>query len=142
MHRLLIAYDGSPPARRALEFALRFARALPDVSLHLVHAHEAPDTQGAIAIYVTQEKMADFQREHSESILADAARCATTAGVTCEIEILVGPVAESIASRAAALGCEFIVMGTRGMGPLGNLVMGSTATQVVHHATVPVTLVK
>ncbi|MFN5167526.1 MAG: universal stress protein [Pseudomonadota bacterium] len=35
-----------------------------------------------------------------------------------------------------------IVMGSRGMGALGNLAFGSVATKVVHLADVPVTLVK
>jgi nucleotide-binding universal stress UspA family protein len=35
-----------------------------------------------------------------------------------------------------------IAMGTRGMGTIGNLLMGSVATKVVHLASVPVTLVK
>jgi len=33
-------------------------------------------------------------------------------------------------------------MGTHGLGPLGVLIMGSVAQKVLHHATVPVTLVK
>ncbi len=41
-----------------------------------------------------------------------------------------------------AEGVDVIVMGTRGMGALANLALGSTATKVVHLAEVPVTLVK
>jgi nucleotide-binding universal stress UspA family protein len=33
-------------------------------------------------------------------------------------------------------------MGTRGMGALSNLIVGSVATKVIHDATCPVTLVK
>jgi nucleotide-binding universal stress UspA family protein len=33
-------------------------------------------------------------------------------------------------------------MGTRGMGAIGNVFLGSIATKVVHLASVPVTLVK
>lgn len=43
---------------------------------------------------------------------------------------------------AKSEGVDVIVMGTRGMGALGNLALGSTATKVVHLADVPVTLVK
>ncbi|MDP1900390.1 MAG: universal stress protein [Rubrivivax sp.] len=47
-----------------------------------------------------------------------------------------------LARRADELGCDGIVMGTRGMTAIGSVVMGSVATKVVHAANVPVTLVK
>jgi nucleotide-binding universal stress UspA family protein len=33
-------------------------------------------------------------------------------------------------------------MGTRGLGPIANLVIGSVATKVIHLVEVPVTLIK
>ena len=47
-----------------------------------------------------------------------------------------------IVKRPEELNCDGIVMGTRGMGAIGNLVMGSVATKVVHLTKLPVTLVK
>jgi nucleotide-binding universal stress UspA family protein len=59
-----------------------------------------------------------------------------------ELEQVDGEPAATIARRAAELGCESITMGTHGLGAFGILLMGSVAQRVVHHATVPVTLVK
>jgi nucleotide-binding universal stress UspA family protein len=56
--------------------------------------------------------------------------------------MVVGDTAEKIAATARRLRCSSIVMGTRGMGMLGTLVLGSIATKVIHLAKVPVTLVK
>jgi len=50
--------------------------------------------------------------------------------------------AELIAKVAGAGGVEGIVMGTRGMGPIKSLVLGSVATKVIHLVEFPVTLVK
>lgn len=50
--------------------------------------------------------------------------------------------AQHIAEFASENACDEIIMGTRGMGAVGNLVLGSVATKVVHLATVPVTLVR
>ena len=47
-----------------------------------------------------------------------------------------------IADSAEREGCDAIVMGTRGMGSIGSLMLGSVATKVVHLTKLPVTLVK
>ncbi len=64
------------------------------------------------------------------------------AGCRYTLEQLEGDPAETIARRAAELGCESVTMGTHGLGSFGILFLGSVAQRVVHHTTVPVTLVK
>ena len=64
------------------------------------------------------------------------------AGRPCRTHVLHGEPATDIVRVARSEGVDLIVMGTRGMGALGNLVLGSTATKVVHLADTPVTLVK
>jgi nucleotide-binding universal stress UspA family protein len=53
-----------------------------------------------------------------------------------------GELPEAIEAIARRIGCDLIVMGTRGMGAAGNLVLGSVATGVIRCADRPVTLVK
>jgi nucleotide-binding universal stress UspA family protein len=140
--QVLLPVDGSPCALRAVEHVIRFARAGGRVSVHLVHAHEEPFLYGELGIIVSAEQIADLQRKHSDAVLEPAEKLLRAAKIPCQREILVGPIAERIAKRAEELGCDAIVMGTRGMGSIGNLLMGSVSTKIVHLATVPVTLVK
>jgi nucleotide-binding universal stress UspA family protein len=56
--------------------------------------------------------------------------------------IVVGHAGQTIANHASHWGCTRIVMGTRGLGALANVVVGSTALQVMHLSEIPVTLVK
>lgn len=142
MSKLLVAYDGSDNAMRALKFAISLVKDHPTLSLHIVHAHEAPLVYGEISMYVTDQQLAALQRKHSEGILAGAEQVLRDAAVPYTTDILVGTVANIIAERADELRCKGIVVGTRGMSAIGNLLMGSTATKVVHFANVPVTLVK
>ena len=71
-----------------------------------------------------------------------AIELASAASVPWTSDVLVGDTASMIVKRAEELNCDGIVMGTRGMGAIGNLVMGSVATKVVHLTKLPVTLVK
>jgi nucleotide-binding universal stress UspA family protein len=63
-------------------------------------------------------------------------------GVSHEKLAEFGPIAETIERVSHEVGADQIIMGTRGLGRLRGLLLGSVATQVVHLARVPVTLVK
>jgi nucleotide-binding universal stress UspA family protein len=142
MHKFLVPVDNSDNALRALQYAIRLAKEGGPTELVIVYAHEPPIVYGEIAVYMPEERAKELQREHSEDILKPAIEMATSAGVSYTSEILIGDIAKSIVAAAEKHGCDGIVMGTRGMGAVGNLVMGSIATKVIHLAQVPVTLVK
>lgn len=142
MHKILVPIDGSENAARALDYALKLARENGPIELHLVTVHPEPVMYGELMVYITKEKMERLQKEHSEDFLKPAEAIARAAGVPHTSEILIGDIAPMIAKRAHELNCDGIIMGTHGMSAIGNLVMGSVATKVVHLAKCPVTLVK
>jgi len=53
-----------------------------------------------------------------------------------------GKAAEAIAQVAREEDIKHIVMGTRGLGSIQGLLLGSVATKVIHLAEVPITLIK
>jgi len=142
MRKLLVPFDGSDSAMRALEHAIRLARGTEPVELVIVYAHQPPIIYGEIAMYLPEEKAEEVLRAHSEGILQPAIEKAKAAGVSFTSKVLIGEIAKSIVSCAEASGCDGIVMGTRGMSAISNLVMGSVATKVIHLTKLPVTLVK
>ncbi len=142
MQKLLVPVDGSENSMRALRHAIARAKSNGPVSIHVVSAHEEAIVFGEVAVYVSKEKIEELQRKQSEGPLEAAARELEAAKVAYTKEILVGPIGPTIAKRAEELGCDGIVMGTRGMSALGGLLLGSVATKVVHASKVPVTLVK
>ena len=140
MTRLMVPFDGSESALRALDHAI--ARVQAGGEIVIVHAHESPIVYGEVALYLPEAKAREMQRQHSEALLKPAIERAAAAGVRWTSEILIGSIAQEIVKRAEQGGCDGIIMGTRGMGALGNLVLGSVATKVVHLTRLPVTLVK
>jgi nucleotide-binding universal stress UspA family protein len=142
MQKLLIPVDGSSGARNALVYAIGLAKEHGDIELHIVTVHPEPAIYGELQVYAQQEAVVELQRIDSFDFLQPAIDAAKWALVPCTSEVLVGNTALMIARRAKELNCTAIVMGTRGMGAVGNLVLGSVATRVVHLTSLPVTLVK
>src|SRR3546814_1453414 len=74
--------------------------------------------------------------------LAAARKLLDAAGVAYTSDIAIGDPADSIVTYAEQRGCDGIVMGTRGLGRVGGLLLGSVATKVLQLTKLPVTLAK
>jgi nucleotide-binding universal stress UspA family protein len=64
------------------------------------------------------------------------------ARVRCETHVVYGNAPQAIIRTARRLNCDSIVMGTRGLGAIGNVFLGSVASKVIHLSPVPVTLIR
>ena len=142
MRKFLVPLDGSDCANRALAQAIAVAQAIQGAKLVLLNVHPEPVVYGEIQVYVPVERMQELQDRHSRDIFRPATGKLEAAGVSHSLKVAIGDPASLIAKTAADLGCDGIIMGTRGMSSIGNLLLGSIASKVVHLAEVPVTLVK
>jgi len=84
----------------------------------------------------------DRASQASANALKDAIAKSEAATVGFETLSKAGQPAEAIAQVARDKSIEHIVMGTRGLGRIQGLVMGSVAMKVIHLAQVPITLIK
>jgi len=141
MHRVLVPVDGSENSRRAVEFLIKFAMGRAAPQIHLLNV-QPPIMSGDVYPSVTSEMVNAIHRTAGEEALKAASTLLDASKMTYSTRILFGDPAELIARFAREQGCDGIVMGTRGMGAVRNLVLGSVATKIVHLADVPVTLVK
>lgn len=142
MRRILVAIDGSETALRALEHAQHEASLVPGTELHLLAVVEPVRVYGEIEVYVDERRMRDVAAQQARAGLDAAVARLGNTSIVVTSQVLEGDPAEVIARRAAELDCDAIVTGTRGLGRVGALLMGSVAQKVVHLATMPVTLVK
>lgn len=65
-----------------------------------------------------------------------------SAGIKHDLHIRFGDPAETITEFARAQQCNIIVIGTRGLGVIKNLLLGSVASKVLHLTEIPILLVK
>lgn len=142
MHKILVPVDGSDAALRALDFAVGLVTAVAGASLHLLFVYPRIALYGATRVYAGEEEFRHLAREHASGVLLNAEARIGKGAIAYAADAIEGDPAEVIAQRATELGCDSIVMGTRGMGRVGNLLLGSVATKVVHLTPLPVTLVK
>ncbi|MNY53737.1 Universal stress protein family protein [compost metagenome] len=64
------------------------------------------------------------------------------AGLAHQTYPLLGNVAEQVHETVKRVGCDTVVMGTRGLGSFSGLLLGSVANRVIHEVSVPIVLVK
>ena len=69
----------------------------------------------------------------TRAIAAERARLAQLAGVSCDV--VYGSVSEELAGFAG--GVQLMVVGSRGYGPVGRLLSGSTSSYLARHSACP-----
>ncbi len=136
--KILVAYDGSEHAQRAAHLAGEMARSEKDAELWLVCAMDlVPGELGKPYI----DQLITERTRIGTGLLAKAKE---TIGSDIDIheELLFGSPAESIMTVARSQKCDLIIMGTRGVGGLKGLLLGSQIQKVISLSEVPVLAVK
>ena len=143
LKRVLVPIDGSECSLRAVTYVIgdRTRSGDPDrYEVHLINVQ--PSFSRDVTQFFSHEQVSAFHRDESAKALAGAEALLTGAGVPHASHAEVGHVADTIVSRAEALACDLIVMGTHGHGALAELLLGSTTAKVIHHARLPLLLIK
>jgi nucleotide-binding universal stress UspA family protein len=139
MRKILVPYDGSHSAIRAVEYVA--SRADDWREVHLLNV-QAPIMVGEVSShYLPVDAMLEAYQAAGDKMLAPVQAVFTGLGINHAVHVLIGHPAETIARYAAENGCDGIVMGSRGGSAIKNLVLGSTALNVIKRAKIPVTLV-
>lgn len=142
MKKLLVPCDGSESALRAVRHAAAgAASARSAVEIQLLHVIE-PMTAVTLSEAFSAQRLDDRFPPQAAQALEPAIAVLAQAGVRYSLHCLFGQPATEIAAHARSAGCDAIIMGTRGLGALASLLIGSVATQVVKLVDIPVTLVK
>lgn len=129
---VVLGYDRSPGALRALEVAIEVAAAFHE-PLVLVYGAAAPGGMGE-----EYQAHQDALRESGRAALDRAVTAAAVAGVPSTVEVLDEKPARALLDAAARHRARVIVVGSWGESPVRGALLGSTPHKLLHLSPVPV----
>lgn len=146
VRRVLVGIDGSADALHAA----RYLASLGDLGalrVRLLAVQEMPATplatRAAAALWL-EPALADARRVRKaelERALREAAGVFKGEARQVTTTLVAGFPAQQLV-RAAARGCDLVVLGARGLGRFQRMLLGSVSEQVLRHAACPVLVVK
>ena len=144
MPKILIPFDGSASSVRALRYVASPAAAMkPSEFLLLNVQHPVPMADLLLDGRPSQMyRLEAPMRQAGEKMLSTAGEVLDKANIAYKSRVEFGEPAQTIVDIAGTHHCELIVMGTRGMGRIKSLLLGSVATKVLHLARIPVLLIR
>lgn len=139
MARILIGIDGSKGALKALDYVVARKRRGEKLDAVLLYAQPLIKAHGPI---VTHAMVSSYQTQEREKVLSAPGLKTRTKFLEADTYVETGDPAECLIAFAKKSKCTEIVMGSRGLGRLSGLLLGSVVTKVVQLAHVPVVVVK
>jgi len=136
---IVVGHDGSRASGAAVRRAADLAQRL-GTTLHVVRVWNlatAPRPESMVGGYVPP--FAEFEQAVVADLKADCAAAGLGDDLDLQLYALRGQTTECLVDASAR--AEMLVVGSRGAGGFRGLRFGSTATQVVRHASVPVLVV-
>ena len=133
--RILLATDGSPDADRATEAASDLTKRA-EAELHVVHIwHDVP---GFAHDFVKRE----LKRQGQEILDEQVEKIRSTGAVVAEAHLRGGRTSNEVIALSEEIGAGLLIVGSRGLGTVQRILMGSQSEEIVHHARVPVLVLR
>lgn len=135
---ILLGVDGSAHALKAAKVAGELTRAM-QANLCIVAAYDP------VPAYLGEPNLLDTiaaRQKHADEVLRAALKEVGPTPNEIETEMLEGSAAEVIIEVANARQVDLIVVGSRGLGQLAGLLLGSQSQKIIQHAPCPVLVVR
>ena len=129
MKTILVAYDGTPEAKVALEKAAAVAKAF---TANVIVTSVAPILVGAGRSMGAVDPVS--RPEEHEAMLSDAKETLAAEGIVAETKLGVGYTSEAIVAAAEEVNADLIVVGSRDLSFYERWLGGSVSDSVVHRA--------
>ena len=133
--RILLATDGSEDAIRASEAATDLAQK-SGAELHVVHAWH--DIRGFAHGFVRRE----LERQAREVLEEQVDKIRAEGGEVAEAHLREGRTSGEVIALGKEIGAGLLVFGSRGLGTVQRLLLGSQSEEIVHRSRVPVLVLR
>jgi Universal stress protein UspA and related nucleotide-binding proteins len=149
--KLLVALDGSAASDQALAKAIEIAKPTQAKMILLTAIEPLPTYMPSVIMptgdWLTLDNLPDteFSKrvvQAGQDTLERAQKTCAAHQVECQTRLEIGAPREVICAVARQEQPDILVMGSRGLGSLERLVLGSVSDYVVHNATCPVLVVR
>lgn len=141
MRKALVPVDGSAAAHRAVRHIVALAGIYPPIEAVLLNVQPEVD-EWRVRRVLKKEEIEAMEESRGGDALQQDSEVLKAAGVHFTPVVEIGPPAETIAKVARERGCDGIVMGTRGLGAVSSMLLGSVSSRVLQFSDLPITLVK
>ena len=142
MLEALVPVDGSTNSIVAIRHVIKLIKDREPLEVHLLNVQ--PPLHRDVTTFISHSAVKEFHLEEGRKALKAATELLDSAGISYSIHIAVGHPAEVIAQWASELRCDKVIMGTRGLGTISQLLLGSVTHETIHlmDPRIPITLVK
>ncbi len=137
MFRFLLATDGSEHSEKILEKIISLAVPLK-AEITVISVAEVPKPFELDFLVLTREKILKYTRE----ILEKTAETLREKGLAVKTILGEGHPAEVICKEAEEGKYDLVVLGSRGLGKIEELLLGSVSSRVAHCSKISVLIVK
>ncbi len=144
MYKILLATDGSEHSSRAAEEVLKLAHPMQASITAISVVQGTPIYTGydvPASPWITMEYLEE-QEKAGQKILDQAAAFFRENGFNVDLILEKGRAADIICQVAKDNNYDLIAMGSRGLGGIKQLFLGSVSSAVIHSAETPVLVVK
>ena len=145
---LVLGYDGSDCAKKALAHTVEIARHIDDAEVFVVHAFEFSIgyvpmgmTDSPLMMSAEYDQHVDLVREYGDQQVAEAVKELGEAGVQATGAVTEGKAVEVLLETAREKKAAAIIVGSHGEGAMSAAFLGSTALKLLHHSDIPVLVV-
>jgi len=139
---VLVAYDGSDPAQKAVKRAVRAVRECGEEEIVLLRVIEAADGMLEAGVDIVQDRLREIQEEKQSELSEDIRELLEAEDIEFRIETVAGKPSREIVAFAAEHDVSEIVVGSHGRKGVSRVLLGNVAENVVRRAPTTVIVVR